>query len=79
MLLPPEKWSSSAEVAMLCLFSTDKAEMTWVPLLGGGKPALETNQNTHKDRGGLSLCPQAAKLLLRHLEVRSVHSNRGAG
>lgn len=41
--------------------------------LGGGKPVLEANQNTHKDRHGL------AKMLLRHLEVRSVHSNRGAG
>lgn len=64
---------------MPCLSSTDKAAMTWVPLLGGGKPMWETNQNTHKDRRGLSLGPQAAKLLLRHLEVRSVHSNRRAG
>lgn len=38
---------------------------------------LETSLNTHKDRGGLSLCPRASELLLRHLEIRSVRSSRG--
>lgn len=77
MLFPPEKGNSSTEAAMPCPPSTDKAGMTWVPLLGAGKPVMETNLNTHKDRGGLFLCPRAAKSLLRHLEIRSVCSNRG--
>lgn len=60
MLFPPEKGNSSTEAAMPCPPSTDKAGMTWVPLLGAGKPLMETNLNTHKDRGGLFL---ALKLL----------------
>lgn len=57
LLFPAEKGNSSTEAAVPNPSSTDKAEIPWVLLLGGGKPVLETNLNTSKDRGGLFLCP----------------------
>lgn len=68
MLFPPEKGNSSTEAAEPNPSSAAKAEITWFLLLGCGKPELETNLNTYKDRGGLFLWPQAAKLLLRDLQ-----------